>query len=290
MKLCMNLSTLAHVDLETQLRICADVGFGAVGLRVNKLEEYFALGKSAEDVKRRCESLDLLPLELNYFPNWIYVRGAEQQATMDRFVQFSHLASVLGCPILILPTQCDGQHDEALARENFAELCRLASRVDVRVALEFVPWSPIDTAKKAWGVVRSVNHPCGGLVLDSFHYVKGGSRPADLQEIPIEKVFLVHLADALDVDTDVATLCRNYRVPPGDGVLVLDDFLEYLRAAKYDGYYSLEVLNKDYFQMNALQIARHGKESVERILTSARDRGSDERSASVDEAVRTRMV
>lgn len=266
MKLCMNLSTLAHVDLETQLQVCADVGFDAIGLRVKKLEEYFAFGKTAEDVRRRCESLGLLPLELNFFANWIYAQGAAQQAAMDRFVPFSHLASALGCPLLILPTQCDGQHDDGLARENFAEICRLASRVDVRVVLEFVPWSPVDTAKKAWDLVRYVNHPRGGLVLDSFHYVKGGSRLADLQEIPIEKVFLVHLADALDVDTDVATLCRNYRVPPGDGVLVFDELLEYLRAAKYDGYYSLEVLNRDYHALDPVEIAKHGKKSMERAL------------------------
>ncbi len=267
MKLCMNLSTLAHVDLETQLLICAQGGFGAVGLRLNKLEEYFSHGKTAQDVRQLCEALALLPLELNAFPDWIYRQGEAQKAAMDRLGRFSRLAAALGCPLLILPTQCDGAHDEALARENFAEACRVASQVNTRVALEFVPWSPIDTAKKAWDVVRYVNHPYGGLVLDSFHYVKGGSRLADLQEIPIEKVFLVHLADALDVDTDVATLCRNYRVPPGDGVLVFDDLLDYLKAAKYDGYYSLEVLNRDYHALDAVEIVRHGKESMERALS-----------------------
>lgn len=57
------------------------------------------------------------------------------------------------------------------------------------------------------------NHPHGGLVLDSFHYVKGGSRLADLQEIPIE-----------------------------------------------------EVLNRYYHALDAVEIVRHGKESLERTL------------------------
>lgn len=192
---------------------------------------------------------------------------------MERFWRFSRLAAALDCPILILPTQCNGEHDDALARENFSEVCRVASRVGTRVALEFVPWSPIDTVKKAWDVVRCVNHPSGGLALDSFHYVKGGSRLEDVKEIPIEKVFLVHLADALDVDTDLITLCRNYRVPPGDGVLVFDDLLEHLWAAQYDGYYSLEVLNKDYHALDALGVARHGKASLERILSERSTHG-----------------
>lgn len=79
MKLCMNLSTLAHVDLETQLRICAQVGFGAVGLRLNKLEEHFALGKGVQNIKQLCQALTLFPLELNSFPDWIYIRRARSR-------------------------------------------------------------------------------------------------------------------------------------------------------------------------------------------------------------------
>ncbi|HQI76817.1 MAG TPA: sugar phosphate isomerase/epimerase [Candidatus Latescibacteria bacterium] len=266
MKLCLNLSTLAHADLETQVSVCAQVGFQAVGLRLNKLEEYFAQGKNVENVRAILNAYHLLPLELNYFSDWIYKRDKAQKEVLDRFKSFSGLGKELGCPILILPTQCDGDHDDYLARENFHEICRVASEAGTQAALEFVPWSSINTIRKAWDLVRAVDHPASGLVLDSFHYFKGGSCLADLKDVPIERILLVHLADALNVDTDVATLCRNYRVPPGDGVFVFDELLAYLGATSYDGYYSLEVLNRDYQHLGPLEIAAHGKESLERIL------------------------
>ena len=198
MKLCMNLCTLAHVDLKAQLRACAAVGFTAVGLRLNKLEEYFAQGKNIGETRHLLESLKLFPLELNYFPDWIYANGVTQKEVIDRFRRFSHLSARLGCPLLILPTQCDGEHDDALAGENLLEMCRLPAETGTRVAFEFVPWSPIDTMKKAWDLLTAVDHPNGGLVLDSFHYFKGGSRFTDLKEVPIERILIVQMADALN--------------------------------------------------------------------------------------------
>ena len=39
-RMCLNLSTVGHLAYESQLEISAQAGFKAIGLRINRLEEY----------------------------------------------------------------------------------------------------------------------------------------------------------------------------------------------------------------------------------------------------------
>jgi 4-hydroxyphenylpyruvate dioxygenase len=209
---------------------------------------------------------------MNFFPDWIYTRSDAQEAMLERFKAFSQLSTSLGAECLNVSTQCDGIPDENLAKENFRELCRIAAADGATVGLEFVPWSPIDTVKKAWSIIGGVDHPCGGLVFDIFHYFKGGSQRGELKDVPLEKIFAVHLTDVREADVDVATLCRNYRVLPGEGVFVFDEIIDYFVQRGYDRYYALEILNKDCRADQCLGIAMRGKEVLENMLMEATQR------------------
>lgn len=268
LRICLNLSTVGHLDYESQLKTSAQGGFKAVGLRINRLEEYLASGHTIEEAKGLLERNELIPVEMNFFSDWIYARGKGQREILDRFRNFSEISGALGCHVIIATTQCEGDPDEVLAQENFKEICHLASESDVLVALEFLPWSPLNTIRKAWEIVNKVDHPKGGIALDTFHYFKGGSSQKDLWEVPIDKVFIVHLADVVDIQADVVTLCRNYRVLPGEGIFIFDEFLEYLFKRGYKDYYSLEILNKDYPLEDPLEICTRAKSSMEDLLAS----------------------
>lgn len=265
-KICLNLSTLGHLNYESQLKISSQVGFKAVGLRMNSLKEYLSSGHTLKEAKKLLEKNNLTPVEMNFFSDWLYAKDEAQKEVLEQFRVFSRISGTLGSPILIVTTQCKGDHDDHLARENFKEICRLAAEAKTMVALEFVPWSPVNTIQKAWKLVKSVDATNGGIALDSFHYFKGGSRKKDLSEVPIEKIFIVHLDDVINVKTDVITLSRNYRVFPGEGIFIFDEILEYLFDKEYKGFYSLEILNKYYPKKNPLKLAFRAKESILRLL------------------------
>lgn len=262
-KTCLNLATIGHLDFESQLEISAKSGFKAVGLRLNSIEDYLSRGNTLEMVKEKLNYYGLVPVEMNYFSNWIYAKGEEYEIMIKRFKKSSSISRKLKCPILILTTHFDGEPDHSLAIKNFKEICNIASEDGNLAALEFLPWSEINNIKKAWDIVKEVDHPNAGIVLDTFHYFEGGSSIKDLQEVPIEKIFLFHICDIKEVDTDVVTLCRNYRVLPGEGVYNFDELLEYLFKSGYDGYYSLEILNKDYSQRDPLELTKKAKKSLD---------------------------
>ncbi len=265
-RLCINLATLGHLDYVPQLETSARAGWKAVGLRLNAVEAYLAEGHTVAEARKVLDDLKITAPEMNFFPDWFYARGAARTEAMERFRKLCRLSAQLGCSVIIATPICDGVEDVGVARENLAELARIAAPDGIRVALEFYAWTSLNSVRKAWEIVRAVDHPFAGICLDAFHYFRGESTVAQLREVPIEKIFVAHICDAEDCDADVATVCRQYRALPGEGVFCFDEILGYLRDRKYSGYYSLEILNKNYCRENPLELAVRARKSLETLL------------------------
>ncbi len=268
-QLCLNLGTLRHLTYELQLNISQQAGWTAVGVRMDKLDEYLGTGKNIKDAKALLEKHNLRLVEIDAFSNWIYAKGAAQADMLDRFRNFSRVSGKLGCPILCVLTRWQGDSgDIALPVENFKEICRVAGEDGIRVGLEFLPHSPIDNLEKAWDIVKAAKCFNGGIILDPFHYFKSGSHLESLKEVPIEKIFLIHMDDLKNVNpvVDLPTLSQNYRVLPGEGDFVFDEILEYLFERGYSGYYSLEVWNEHFQRDHPLNLAIRAKNSLQSLL------------------------
>ena len=76
--------------------------------------------------------------------------------------------------------------------EAFAALCERAGP-DLTVALEFMPYSGVPDLATAWRIVEHV--PNAGLIVDGWHWARAGQKPADLDEVPAERIVSVQLCD-----------------------------------------------------------------------------------------------
>ena len=265
-KICLNLGTINHLDYETQLRVSGQAGFTAVGLHMTRLEEYLYSGHTLEDAVDCLKKNQLKAVEVVFMPDWVSARGKSQKQVMARAEYICSTMELLECPILIANTLGEKGYDQALARENFRELCNVASKYGVRIAIEYLPWTSMDTIRKAWDIVRTVDPVNGGIVLDTFHYFKGHPSTKELYEVPIEKIFIVHLDDVEDVEADLVTLTRKHRLPPGEGIFVFDEVLEYLFKKEYQGYYSLEILNRNHPLQDPVELATRARLATEKLL------------------------
>lgn len=268
-KLCLNLSILAHLDLENELSLAAQAGFKTVGLRMNKVLDYLATGKTVEQAKQLIVKYGLDPLEMNFFPNWIFTPKAKQGEIFAKFRDFAEKAQQLGCKILVCPTSYEDLNgkDTGMAVANYRGICKIAAEYGLTAGLEFVPWSEVGNVKKAWEIIEQVNEPHGGLVLDCFHYFEGGSTLADLEKVPVEKVVMFHITDLERVVTDnLVTLCRNHRPLPGEGEYNFDDLLKYLTDRNYQGYYNLEIMYPKYQTLDGLELAKRAKNAADSLL------------------------
>jgi len=270
-KRSMDLQTIGHLDFESAVKTAADAGWPTVSLRIAKLEEYYKTGKTIDDAIAFLNQYKLTVPQLGFFANWLNVKGQAQEDMLDRFRKFSATAKKLGNADMLLVTMGEGPqdtYDQALAVENFKKICEIAAADGNRVASEFLPYSPVKTVTQMWAIVKAANMPNGGIVLDPYHYFKGGSTLDGLRAVPIEKMFIVHTNDLPNStpDVDLATLTRNYRVMPGEGSFPNELLLKYLFDRGYSGYYIQEILNKDYAKEDPLKIAVQARETLEKML------------------------
>ncbi|MCK5554475.1 MAG: sugar phosphate isomerase/epimerase, partial [Deltaproteobacteria bacterium] len=150
------------------------------------------------------------------------------------FAEFSKLD--LQCPVVGLPSEEVGEIRNAV--EDFKRLCHLAHDFGFSVAFEFIGWAKqFNNVKSAWEVVGEADCPNGGLLIDTFHFVKAGSTIEDLKRVPMEKVFLVHVNDAKPLPLGIKEQSRGHRFYPGEGEARIQEIMDCFVESGYNGFY-----------------------------------------------------
>lgn len=162
--------------------------------------------------------------------------------------------------------------EDEVAVEQLGALAELASGHGVRVAYEALAWGAhVSTYDHAWRIVEQVDHAALGVCLDSFHILSRGSSLDAIASIPGEKIFFCQLADAPQMNLDVLSWSRHYRLFPGEGSWDLADFVARLVRAGYQGPLSLEVFNDIFRQGDPAVTARDARRSLVVLEDAARD-------------------
>jgi sugar phosphate isomerase/epimerase len=114
--------------------------------------------------------------------------------------------------------------------DYFGRFCDHAQAIGVRVDLEFIPHFGIRTLSDAWNIVREANRSNGGILLDTWHFMRSNPDVALLEAIPSETIVNLQLADGpltprgATIDEDAIL----YREMPGEGELPIIDLLKVL--------------------------------------------------------------
>jgi 4-hydroxyphenylpyruvate dioxygenase len=139
----------------------------------------------------------------------------------------------------------------------------VAQTYGIRIAFEALAWGRyVDDYRRSWRIVELADHPAVGLCLDSFHVLSRGHDPAQIEQIPGEKIFYLQLADAPALSMDVLSWSRHHRLFPGEGMFDLSAFVGHVLAAGYDGPLSLEVFNDTFRQTDPGHTAVHALRSL----------------------------
>lgn len=118
------------------------------------------------------------------------------------------------------------------AIEKFAQLCDLARPFGLTVDLEYVPIASVNTLAGAVEVLRSVNRPNAGLMVDTHHFHRARDRAEDLAALPREWFHFAHLCDACaEIPTDhdeMTRILREERLYIGEGGIDIASILRQL--------------------------------------------------------------
>jgi sugar phosphate isomerase/epimerase len=240
-------STTAPLTLAEDVRAYADGGWSAIGVWLNKLErptmEEFWFPEqrpAAEKVEAAVAAIGSAGLGVSHvLPSGRFTEADDELRAqrIEHSVLAADVAARLGAACLVvIPGRLNGlapSHALDLAAAALAEV--LERSPDAVLAIE--PVQEVDfvtTLDEALDLVDLVDHPRLGVFPDVFHLWRDPGL-ADALARAGRRIRGVHLADATGVEGD------RTRVPPGDGVIPIDDFVAAVEAAGYTGTYDVEL-------------------------------------------------
>jgi 4-hydroxyphenylpyruvate dioxygenase len=252
--------------LRTKLRAIADAGFEHVEIFESDLlacpEPVAVVGAMLRDQGLACAAFQP-------FRDFEGMPARLRARVFDRAERKFDVMQELGTDLVLVSSNVSPESLGERSRivEDFRELGDRAAARGLRVGFEALAWGRhIQDHRQAWQIVREVNHPAVGLVLDSFSSLARKEPIDSLRSIDPAKLFHVQIADAPSLSMDPLSWSRHFRCMPGQGDLPLVEYVAALRAIGYGGVLSLEIFNDRFLAGSAAEVAVDGMRSLTYLL------------------------
>ncbi len=256
-KVSLNLATIRPASFDKKIQAVVRAGFPAVGLWYDEVKRW------SDYERREFRMADLRVSEMVGVTGWMDLDRMTRTIALARAEEVFAAAADLYCQVVVAEPD-RREADLVETAMQFAELCRLAQPSGVRVGLHFDGAAgTVKDIRTAWQVVEASECPNAGLVIDTFHYFLGGSTPDMLEPVPGDRILLVQLADCLEMPR--YELKDQHRVYPGTGTIPLEPLLAALWEKGFDGYYSLELMNEDYWMEDPVLVAQDAMRTLRRL-------------------------
>ena len=205
--------------------VAARTGYDYVGMRITRVTPEEVLYDLARDralmreTKARLADTGLAVLDVELF-------RMDPSLEPEHFVPELHATAELGARHIIAQLP-DPDRERATAR--FARLCELANPLGISVSLEFPHWTETGNLAEAARVVRAVDRPNAGILVDMLHFGRSDSGLDELAKLPREWFRFAHVCDAArEVPSTMAGIirtARDERLFPGEGGMPIREIL-----------------------------------------------------------------
>lgn len=274
---CVNMAPRA--SLFERAAAAREAGYAAVSALPEELARLHGGGFSDADVRQRMVDEGMAIGELDGLATWL--PGQQAPATFPEPLRkqlhantpeaMVPIAAAMGARSITAIEFYGTPVDNDRAAEAFAGVCDRAAEEGILVHLEFLPWGGIPDLQSGWDIVEKAGRDNGGLLLDSWHFFRGGSTFAELLEIPGDRILGVQLNDApAQAETDLAEETQHRRRLPGEGDFDLRGLIRTLDAIGSRAPLGVEVLSDDLIADPLPEIARRTFDATARMVHRAR--------------------
>jgi 2-keto-myo-inositol isomerase len=267
MKLGFNGATTMTSPLETDIRIAGEAGYDVLEITATKLDKFLET-RSLQDAR---QLIDVAKLKTHAINSIEKINSDPRDQVLARTRQLAEYARALDCPwIVCVPGSAPAGTDWKKTRDEMVATLRALNEISaplgVNLAFEFLgfPWCAVQTAPQAWEIVKTINLPSVGIVVDTCHFYAGDSRIDSLSRIDKRKLAVFHINDVEPMPK--AKITDAHRLFPGDGVIPLRGIIGTLRGTGFDGVVSVEIFRPEYWQRDPLSVAKEAKEKMKGVL------------------------
>jgi sugar phosphate isomerase/epimerase len=149
---------------------------------------------------------------------------------------------------------------------NLAQLADLASGYGLKLYLEALAWTPLNTLAHQQAIIDQCGRDNVRLVIDFWHCYASGDGPEQIARLPRELLLGVHFCDSRRFDGGVPDESILRDVSTGSGVLNLQEWVDAVKATGYDDWWSCELFCKRDRQGNSREVARDLKSLMRRLI------------------------
>jgi sugar phosphate isomerase/epimerase len=196
---------------------------------------------------------------------WMTAPDDERRRLFGVFEESCRWAAALDCRTIMSPVD-KGAGEVARAVDSAGEVGDIAARHDVRLALEFnsqaAQWNSLAAVCE---VVRRAAHPACGLLVDTYHLVRSGGRPEDLDGLEGPEIAYVQFSDVPAEGLQPGQAID--RLPPGKGTVPFREIFARLKKVGYAGYMSYEAPNPAAWARDPLDVAREALAATRALLS-----------------------
>lgn len=227
--------TLPEFQPEDVAHAAGQAGFSHVGFTIEP-DKWSPESQRATLAAIRGHDLSVLDVEVVWIPE-----GGQLTDDHRRIVD---AGTELGATnVLVVSSEPDhGRTADALHK-----LCEWAAPGDMRVALEFLMITAVQSMDDALAIIGKADHPAAALLIDTIHFQRASHRPEKLEGLEACLLPYTQICDGnLDCDSSFESYLEDaidLRSCPGEGALPVADIIKMLPQ---DIALSLEVRSKAY--------------------------------------------
>lgn len=276
----LNTSTIRgqKLPIDEQVAVVAKAGYDGIEPWIRDLQEYVDVGGSITELKKKISDSGLSVVSAIGFAKWIVDDDQDRARALEQMRSDMELVKAIGGTHIAAPPvgahkpDSDSPSLTAIA-DRYAAVLKLGEETGVTPQLELWGFSKtLSTLGELAYVAAASNHPDACVLPDFYHIYKGAKDPknafAGLSMIEASKMHCFHIND-FPAKPSQAQIADKDRVFPGDGVCDLKNIVRGLIDRGFDGSFSLELFNPEYWKRDALEVCKEGLEKCRAVVEQA---------------------
>ncbi len=269
-------ATMLGVPLAERYRAAREAGFTAVSAFTSELAEAGRSLPSLGEMRAMIEAEGLALHMVEMIASWLPGQRADaptlppglgQSLLSGTAEKVCAVARQLGARTVTAGDLFGLPFDGPMVARHFAALCDVAADHGLGVTLEFIPAGCIATVAQAREVLERADRANAGMIVDSWHFFRGGSSLNDLAATPPELIDSWQMNDTtLAPRADHIFADMTLRVMPGEGEFDLKGLMQALAATGTTAPGGIETFGPEMQDWPAERVARRSAEALDYCL------------------------
>ena len=263
--------TIRNAPFDLTVRAAADAGFGGISLYYEEYRTALSSGWSDLDLRTFMDDHGITVAELDGRMDWL--PGDTGAPSTGAFVA---AAASLGARSITVLEVRGRRVGDTLAlcdvASAFASVCDRAADHDLLAHIEYFPQSGIPDLRTAYEIVRAAGRGNGGVMVDSWHHLRGTDAGRFDPGFPGESILAVQLGDVAPVPSaDLAHEMMHHRLLPGTGAGDLAGLVRSVRERGCVAPMEVEVYSDELAALDPFVAARRAMHALREVLTGSLD-------------------